>query len=810
MKISVSHQHRFLMSVIGLIITGLLPLNAEAQQPNTATNSQNSAAPIATTPTPKNDTSSKPKTLQTTTFDKKTVTVPNPYPLSSTVSYDSLRMMVSNGQTEEAIKLAEESLKHRENASIRVLLARMLAWDKKYDAAREQLQFVLKKHPGDYDASDALADVEVWTGNYDQATVIIDNALKYDPKDNYFICKKALIQAKQSVSKGNPDEAIKILETSLKTNNSNDNRLYLAYLLVERKRNDAAKEQYDFILRSKPNNTTAAIGLANVELAQGNKQHALEVIDNGLHYSPNDKDLTKLKEDIIYQINNPNAKPLATSTTSSAAATPAISSPTSGDYAEIKALMNKGQYAKAIKLAKASLAKSDNSDIRIMLGSMLSWEKRYDEARSQFEMVLKESPSNSDASKGLARSELWADNEKHALQVINSALKYHPNDRELIDLKKRAEAAQIGSYDEIRDLERAGKREQAKLLAHNYLRRTENSDVRVLLGYMESWDGNYDDAEEHFKTVLSNSPGYTDASTGLANVQLSIGQPDKALTTINNSLKYHPGDPDLLKKEADIIQGLNSGYYQIAPFPFIRQGNVFLPGGITDKKNALTFNQYFTYADDLKQIWKLSSFQYSRDTDYGPIIFYYNMADRFDSRGTQYVVEAYPHLFDGAYMYLGYGYSRDAFFPKNYYGFEPFFSLPYGFEASFGERILDFRNSNTYLYTGSIGKYYGNYWFSVRPYYSNSGHSFYFIARRYFSSPESYITLRFGGGSGSSSFTDPENISYDFSRSVGLSGQLPLSQIIYFNWSLGYGYEHYPNTNVRQLTDVEAGLTWLF
>ena len=229
--------------------------------------------------------------------------------------------------------------------------------------------------------------------------------------------------------------------------------------------------------------------------------------------------------------------------------------------------------------------------------------------------------------------------------------------------------------------------------------------------------------------------------------------------------------------------------------------------------NAVIFNQEMSYVDDLKQMWKISSIGYERYTPLGPIIFTFNQTDRFNSAGNQVVVEAYPHLFQGAYMYLGYGYSPTTYLARNYVGFEPFFSLPYGFEFSAGERILQFRGGTTHLYTGSIAKYYGNYWFALRPYYTGQGsRSYYLTARRYFSSPDSYISMTIGGGRGANTFDvlNPNSISSDLSRTIRLNGDVPLTETFIFTWLAQYSYEQFPNTNTRQQTSVDAGFLWRF
>ena len=201
---------------------------------------------------------------------KPTAPATNPTPITSTVSYDSLRIMAYSGQSDQAIKLAQEYLKTHENSSIRILLARMLAWNKQFDAAREQLYFVLSKHPGNYDASDCLSDVEIWQGNYQRAFTVLANALKYDPGNEKLLEKQQIILAKMQISAGHRDQAIQIAETWLKSHDSPTMQIYLATQLGISGEYDKARTLLESILSKKPSDTDARNALANIEITTGN------------------------------------------------------------------------------------------------------------------------------------------------------------------------------------------------------------------------------------------------------------------------------------------------------------------------------------------------------------------------------------------------------------------------------------------------------------------------------------------------------------------------------------------------------------
>ncbi len=95
-----------------------------------------------------------------------------------------------------------------------------------------------------------------------------------------------------------------------------------------------------------------------------------------------------------------------------------------------------------------------------------------------------------------------------------------------------------------------------------------------------------------------------------------------------------------------------------------------------------------------------------------------NYANRFDTNDYQLELDYY-HLFGNRnYLYANYGVSfANTLFPQHRAGLEyyvPFFKT---FEASLGGRFLYSENGSTMIATGHLGKYVGNFWFSIRPFY---------------------------------------------------------------------------------------------
>ena len=91
----------------------------------------------------------------------------------------------------------------------------------------------------------------------------------------------------------------------------------------------------------------------------------------------------------------------------------------------IRDLATSGHRPEALQLMKARLAADpDDSDIRVLFGTVLSWEGEYDEARRQLLMVLALNPGHNDALPALINAELWSGHpetaEKQALAGLAS------------------------------------------------------------------------------------------------------------------------------------------------------------------------------------------------------------------------------------------------------------------------------------------------------------------------------------------------------------------------------------------------------
>ncbi len=212
--------------------------------------------------------------------------------------------------------------------------------------------------------------------------------------------------------------------------------------------------------------------------------------------------------------------------------------------------------------------------------------------------------------------------------------------------------------------------------------------------------------------------------------------------------------------------------------------------------------------------WTLASVSLARRSSAGSLIARVNHANRFATNGVQVEVDAYPRVNQNVYLYLNAGYSGATIFPEWRAGGEVFTSLPGAWEASVGFRQLRFGGSPVTLFTGAIGKYIGNYWFSLRPFVRSKegglSASAGLTARRYFEDGEHWVGAAASYGSSPTDRVTPDAVGRTNALSVSLNGSTGLTSRLLATWSLGHDAEKLTPANTRKGTTVTGGLKLTF
>jgi YaiO family outer membrane protein len=338
-----------------------------------------------------------------------------------------------------------------------------------------------------------------------------------------------------------------------------------------------------------------------------------------------------------------------------------------------------------------------------------------------------------------------------------------------------------------------------------------DSDVAILMGRTYAWDSQYDSARVVLKEVLVNSPENSDALSALADVEYWNDRYPEAVEYCNRILEKDPANETVQFQKARILNSADRYEEASQVLETLLQKNSANTDALRllDKvrleliKNKITVNyayDYFTNAAYKKDPWQLLYLQYTRKTSIGTVIGRVNYANRFGTKALQVEADAYPSIGENDYLYLNYGFSGISIFPNHRGGFEWNHSFPKAFEGSLGGRILHFQGSKrVVIYTGAIGKYFGDYWMSLRPFVTpgsdGTSVSTYLLARRYFSDPENYIGLRLGVGSSPDErrllLGDPNHLAHLKSKSIKVDFNHIFSNRLILSLGVAYANEDF-------------------
>ncbi|MEP6990619.1 MAG: YaiO family outer membrane beta-barrel protein [bacterium] len=208
--------------------------------------------------------------------------------------------------------------------------------------------------------------------------------------------------------------------------------------------------------------------------------------------------------------------------------------------------------------------------------------------------------------------------------------------------------------------------------------------------------------------------------------------------------------------------------------------------------------------------WHLASLSLTGKGERGAVVGRVNHARRFARSGLQYEVDAYPRFGRTWNAYFNVGYGAASVFPQWRGGAELYAELPNAWESSFGIRQLRFSGSPVTLWTGTIAKYSGNYWISLRPYFRSTTNgnstSANLTARRYFADGDHFIGARLGYGSTPSDLLTADQVARTNSFSGDVHGSLDVIRDLLGTWTVGYDHEALADGSIRKSWIVEAGL----
>lgn len=329
-------------------------------------------------------------------------------------------------------------------------------------------------------------------------------------------------------------------------------------------------------------------------------------------------------------------------------------------------------------------------------------------------------------------------------------------------------------------------------------------DIRSFLASTYSWDGDYKEAKKEFEYVLKLSPKRQDTWEAAIKNELWSEAPFSALDMANKALTHLPENPDILYLKASAEDATNNKDEALLTIEKLLKNNPNHEKSIAYKtslidqlsNNIIGFNAYVDVYSQVFDPMQYYLLKYVRQTKFGSIHGKLNINHRFASTGAQFEVDAYPRITNGLYAYVNFGVSNSFLFPEIRYGAELHKSLPKSFEASLGFRALKYSTTTT-IYTGSVGWYTGNDYWSFRLYVtpgepgaSKSGTLSY---RKYRNDANNYFSIETGMG------FSPDIYRFDFEGNedeiINLKSQ-----------KLNFGY-YFTSQNNKNAWGIQAGIS---
>lgn len=389
-----------------------------------------------------------------------------------------------------------------------------------YIRARYEFEKALEQEPANKEVLEAVYNIEIRSGNYEQSLAYLNGALEKQPASyDLLLRKEGLLE----LLKRYP-EAIEVLQKMMKLYPS-DTRLQRmnADLHLTAGRyylNTDPYTQFQAVLAQTPSNREALDYVINIASSRNRYDEALQWTNKALAYYPNDRALLLKKLGLLESMQR---------------YTPAA------DLAEKIWHQNPS--------ASGSLQRF--LDLCILSGRAFMNNEENDSALLEFKKVLDLSPQNMPAINYSVNLLTRLKNYDSALAVLNRALQYYPGNETLL-LRKSSILQEDGRLDEAA----AVSAKLMQLFPGNKRYRTTFVEQVLSSGRLMMQADDYDAARETFRQVLAVEPNNMDALNYMANLESGSQRYDSALYYVDAALRSNPSSKDLLLKKASILQSL--------------------------------------------------------------------------------------------------------------------------------------------------------------------------------------------------------------------------------------------------------------
>ncbi|HEU4552508.1 MAG TPA: tetratricopeptide repeat protein [Chitinophaga sp.] len=631
-------------------------------------------------------------------------------------------------------------------------------------------QGILEKDPGNQEALDKVIGLSMSRGAYREALSWINRGLQQHPNDTRLLGLKVdMLESDRKFTEAaalagrlwqaSPGSAgLQQHYVTLKVASGRD---YLA-----QQQYDLALSEFEMALQAAPADTTALDMMANTYLSQKQPAQALQVLEQALRTYPGNARF-RLKQAGI--------------------------------------LASMGRYDEAADIAEQLLAKYPGNpkykgiltEIRLTAGRMLMQTEEYEMARGQLQAVLAQQPDNMEALNYLINLESALQQPDSALYYVNTALQYHPDDKDLL-LKKAGMLNGLKRYDE------AGAITYGLMQRYPFSAKYRNAYTEGLLaaGLAFQRDNKPDSALHTFNQVLQLNPRDSLALLYSINILDSRQQYDSALLYASQGIRYYPGNAAFLQKRAVTLEN-KKDYTQAAQaadsLALLQHSdaNIDYADYLRSKTLKNQFGMFFLHSsyDYSDNKYNIATLEYRHYFKRGTYALRLNYAGRRQGTGLMGEAELYYTHSKQLYSYALASYSNELVFPKVRLAYSLFTTFKHGIEAELGARYLQQADSGSVVSgVASLSKTWRDFYVNMRAYFISDQPDFYtsfnLTTRYYMNRGQDYISFIAGLG------TSPDDRSrlIQFPKLAGLLTR-----------SVGAGYQK----TFRYRTTVGLYGTWI-
>ncbi len=299
--------------------------------------------------------------------------------------------------------------------------------------------------------------------------------------------------------------------------------------------------------------------------------------------------------------------------------------------------------------------------------------------------------------------------------------------------------------------------EAEDLLNTILLSNADHYDAKLLLAQVYAWNRQYILSSQLLTTLIHDFPPSADAYEMLAKVALWQQTYTNCLSVCNKGLQLYPESLSLQLTKAQALSNTGDTESAISILETLlaqdsepEASKLLKQLTYKEPANAIIAEYAYAHFSNTFSPWHTTSLAYRRKTSWGSLTGRISSTNRFDRKGVQYELEAYPRINKKSYVYLNGGISNNTVFPQYRFGAEYFRLFSRNLEISGGVRGLSFEQTYVNILTLQLGHYFSHYWLSARGFVASIENKHEatgtFTLRRYLSNPDQYLTLYAGSG----------------------------------------------------------------